>query len=181
MSTYLRSSGDPVSAPPGLPSEWPGAAAYDSGEQPLCAITRGPSGEHWEHFDHGADIGVRGFGPTKASAFEQAALAVTGVVTDPQAVMLRETVPILCEAADDELLLAAWLNAIVCEMDCRRMLFGRFHVVIENGRLTGTATGERTCVERHRPAVEIKGATYTALRLARTDDGGWLAQTVVDV
>ena len=28
----------------------------------------------WEHFEHGADIGVRGIGPTPASAFEQAAL-----------------------------------------------------------------------------------------------------------
>jgi len=28
----------------------------------------------WEHFEHGADIGVRGFGPTLAAAFEQAAL-----------------------------------------------------------------------------------------------------------
>jgi tRNA nucleotidyltransferase (CCA-adding enzyme) len=33
---------------------------------------------------------------------------------------------------------------------------------------------------RHHPAVEIKGATYTALRVAPVDDG-WLAQTVVDV
>ena len=28
---------------------------------------------HWEHFDHGPDIGVRGFGATQAAAFEQAA------------------------------------------------------------------------------------------------------------
>jgi tRNA nucleotidyltransferase (CCA-adding enzyme) len=28
---------------------------------------------HWEHFDHGAAIGVRGLGPTKAAAFEQVA------------------------------------------------------------------------------------------------------------
>ncbi len=37
----------------------------------------------WEHFEHGADIGVRGIGPTPASAFEQAALALTAVITDP--------------------------------------------------------------------------------------------------
>lgn len=30
----------------------------------------------WEFFDHGADIGVRGVGATKAAAFEQAALAL---------------------------------------------------------------------------------------------------------
>ena len=28
---------------------------------------------HREHFDHGSDIGVRGFGATETTAFEQAA------------------------------------------------------------------------------------------------------------
>ncbi|MBT9613287.1 MAG: archease, partial [Burkholderiales bacterium] len=35
---------------------------------------------HWEHFTHGADIGVRGFGNTPSEAFEQAALAMTAVI-----------------------------------------------------------------------------------------------------
>ena len=34
---------------------------------------------------------------------------------------------------------------------------------------------------RHEPAVEIKGATYTALRVERQKDDTWLAQCVVDV
>ncbi|MGZ5131614.1 MAG: archease [Caldimonas sp.] len=137
--------------------------------------------EHWEHFEHGADVGVRGFGLTKAAAFEQAAVALTAVITDPSRVNVQDTVPIACEAADDELLLAAWLNAIVYEMAVRRMLFGRFHVDLFDGRLQATAGGEPTSIERHEPAVEVKGATYTMLRVARTGDGGWLAQTVVDV
>lgn len=41
---------------------------------------------HWEHFEHGADIGVRGLGTTKAAAFEQAAVALVAVITDPQCV-----------------------------------------------------------------------------------------------
>jgi tRNA nucleotidyltransferase (CCA-adding enzyme) len=36
-------------------------------------------------------------------------------------------------------------------------------------------------VQQHRPAVEVKGATFTALRVSQRDDGLWLAQTVVDV
>jgi tRNA nucleotidyltransferase (CCA-adding enzyme) len=139
-----------------------------------------PMDDHWEHFEHGADIGVRGFGLTKAAAFEQAALALVAVIADPHRVAVRDTVSISCEAADDELLLAAWLNAVVYEIAVRRMLFGRFHVDLQDGRLEATASGEPISVERHEPAVEVKGATYTTLRVARTDDG-WLAQTVVDV
>jgi SHS2 domain-containing protein len=156
------------------------AAARPGAAAPVAA-DGSPGQGHWEHFDHDADIGVRGWGATKAEAFEQAALALTAVVTDPARVMARETVPIFCDAADDELLLAAWLNAIVGAMAVRRMLFARFHVEFDGNELNATATGERISVERHRPAVEVKGATFTALRVARTADDGWVAQTVVDV
>lgn len=135
---------------------------------------------HWEHFAHGADIGVRGLGATKAEAFEQAALALTAVITEPQGVAAQQTVQIRCEAPDDELLLADWLNALIYEMAVRHMLFGGFHVELDGTRLTAQARGEPVSVPRHHPAVEIKGATYTTLRVAPVE-GGWLAQTVVDV
>ena len=134
----------------------------------------------WEHYEHGADIGVRGFGATKAQAFEQAALAMTAVAVDPVAVEPRERVAICCEAPDDELLLAEWLNAVVYEMSVRRMLFSRFALQLDGGRLSGEAWGEPVDAARHHPAVEVKGATYTTLRVA-PHDGGWVAQTVVDV
>jgi len=38
----------------------------------------------WEHFSHDADVGVRGFGATPAQAFEQAALAMSAIVTREQ-------------------------------------------------------------------------------------------------
>src|SRR5574340_1133755 len=86
--------------------------------------------QHWEHFPHQADIGVRGFGATKAQAFEQAALAVTAVMVDPAEVRPRDAVQ------------------------------------LDGNRLSAQAWGEPVDVARHRPAVEIKGATYTALRVA---------------
>ena len=134
----------------------------------------------WELFDHGADIGVRGLAPTKAGAFAQAALAVTAVVTDPAGVAPTQAVDIVCAAPDDELLLAGWLNAVISEMATRRLLFGRFEVALDGQRLQARAWGEPASVARHQPAVEVKGATCTALRVAAVN-GGWLAQTVVDV
>ena len=134
----------------------------------------------WEHFPHGADVGVRGCGTSKAEAFAQAALAMTAVITDPATVEPREAVGVQCEAPDDELLLAEWLNSVVYEMATRRMLFSRFAVQFQGSRLTGQAWGEPVDAARHHPAVEVKGATYTQLRVAREADG-WVAQTVVDV
>jgi tRNA nucleotidyltransferase (CCA-adding enzyme) len=60
------------------------------------------------------------------------------------------------------------------------MLFSRFAVQIEGTRLSAAAWGEPVDVARHGPATEVKGATYTTLRVAR-EDGNWIAQTVVDV
>lgn len=134
----------------------------------------------WKHYPHEADVGVRGFGATPAEAFEQAALALTSVVCDLEDVKPLEKQSIHCQAPDLELLLAEWLNALIYEMATRRMLFSRFEAHIDGGLLRAQAWGERVDAARHRPAVEIKGATYTALRVAR-QDGQWLAQTVVDV
>jgi SHS2 domain-containing protein len=97
------------------------------------------------------------------------------------AVAAREPVAIACDAPDRELLLVAWLNAVVFEIATRRMLFRRFDVTIDGNRLRATAWGESIDPPRHHPAVEVKGATMTALRVAPGDDDAWTAQTVVDV
>ena len=135
----------------------------------------------WEHFAHEADMGVRGFGNTKAEAFEQAALALTAVIADPKSIQTEEVVNISCAAPDDELLFVDWLNALVYEMATRKMLFSRFEVQIEALQVHGRAWGEKVDVSRHRPAVEVKGATYTALRVAQTENKIWFAQCIVDV
>ena len=139
----------------------------------------------WEHFAHDADMGIRGLGATRDEAFEQAALAMIAVAADLAAVAALEAVSIECAAPDAELLLVDWLNGVIYEMATRRMLFRRFHVRIDEAgpgelRLRAQAWGERIDPARHGVAVEIKGATYTALRVAQ-DGGEWLAQTVVDV
>jgi SHS2 domain-containing protein len=135
----------------------------------------------WEHYAHGADIGVRGIGRSMAEAFEQAAVALAGVITDPARVEARTEVTIECEAPDPEVLLVDWLNALVYEMAVRRMILARFRVSLEGNQLHGTAWGEETDVARHEPAVEVKGATYTDLFVGRNPSGAWIAQCVVDV
>ena len=135
----------------------------------------------WSHFHHEADIGIRGIGRTREEAFEEAAVALTAVITDPESVACTTTILLDCEAPDPELLLVDWLNALVFEMATRRMLFSRFHVEIDGARLHATACGEPVAIDRHQPAAEVKGATYTALALREVRPGTWHAQCVVDV
>ena len=135
----------------------------------------------WEHFQHDADIGVRGSGRTLAEAFEQAALAMTAVIVEPETVAGSETITLSVSAPDVELLLTEWLNALIYEMATRRMLFARFQVELRGLELQGRAWGEPIDIERHQPAVEIKGATFTELHVGQSGDGVWHAQCVVDV
>ena len=146
--------------------------------QPRRART---SSSRWEHFPHDADIGVRGFAESPASAFEQGAVALSAVISDPACIEPRDAVSIKCETPDLELLFVEWLNTLIFEMATRRMIFARFAVSIEGNHLSGTAWGEPIDIERHQPATEVKGATYTQLHVRQATDGCWIAGCVVDV
>jgi tRNA nucleotidyltransferase (CCA-adding enzyme) len=135
----------------------------------------------WEHFEHRADMGVAGYGRTPEEALEQAALALTAILCDPATVAASKRVKIQCEAPDLELLLVDWLNALIYEMATRHLLFSRFRVQLDGGRLQGEAWGEPVDRARHQPAVEVKGATYTGLEVGQLPDGTWSARCVVDV
>jgi len=135
----------------------------------------------WEHFHHVADTGIRGCGTSLAAAFEQGALALTAVMTDPDAIEKNIEVTFGLQEADPEILFYDWLNALIYEMAVRGMLFGGFRVTIKNDVLQASARGEAVDRIRHAPAVEIKGATFTELKVYRQEDGTWVAQCVVDV
>jgi tRNA nucleotidyltransferase (CCA-adding enzyme) len=106
---------------------------------------------------------------------------MTAIVTDLAWVAPDQAVEIRCEAPDDELLLGDWLNALILEMAARHMLFSRFAVSLNRHRLHATAWGEAVDPQKHQPAVEVKGATYTELKVEQGESGQWLAQCVVDV
>lgn len=142
--------------------------------------TVGTASPSWELYAHGADVGIRGVGATLAESFEGIALALTSAVCELSAILPNHEVNIHCDAPDAESLLYEWVNALVYEMATRRMLFGRFRVSIVGTHLGAEAWGEPLDAERHQPAVEVKGATYTDLRVSVTG-GSWTAQCIIDV
>lgn len=136
---------------------------------------------HWEHVEHDADIGLRAWAPSRERLFEAMAEALTGLITDPGKVRPAESVTVHCEAPDDALLLTDWLNALIYEMATRRMLFGEWQVTIDDHTLDAVAMGEQVDRARHKPVVEVKGATYTSLSVTQDSEGTWHGQCIVDV
>lgn len=132
-------------------------------------------------FPHGADIGVRGLGRTRADAFAAAARALCSAVTDPAKVRATERIAIACAAPDDRLLFCDWLNAVIYEMAVRRMVFHRFEVALQGHALHAVAWGETVDPARHAPAAEPKGASMSGLKVEQRPDGTWVAECIVDV
>ena len=95
--------------------------------------------------------------------------------------LIQDRLDVECDEPDLEFLLTDWLNALIYRMATERMLFSQFDVRIDDGRLRAWLRGERVDPRRHRPAVEVKGATYTELSVARDAGGLWTARCVVDV
>jgi tRNA nucleotidyltransferase (CCA-adding enzyme) len=134
----------------------------------------------WEHFAHGADVGVCGWGPSLAAAFEEAGAALSEAVTRAP-IAPQTAVEIACQAPTNELLFVEWLNAIIYEMAVRRMIFGRYAVDIRDSSLQATAWGEVVEPKQHQPACEPKAATLTSLAVGKDREGTFKARCVVDV
>lgn len=131
----------------------------------------------WEHFEDGPRTGVRGFGSTPAEAFEQAGLAFTATLADPGRVGAWETIELRCEAPDLERLLGTWLRLLAAEAATRHLVFSRFELRLDGGRLTARVAGEHMDL-RHRRLPRL--AESAAVHAGRHGDG-WLAQASLDV
>lgn len=150
-----------------------GQRTHDAGGRAYASV-------RYETFEHEADIGVRGFGGSVEEAFAGAAAALYSVMVDLPRVEPRNERHVNVEAGDREQLLVEWLNALLAVSDIDRMVFSRFEVRILGERLEGSAWGEPLDRKKHRPNVEVKGATYHMLSVHERD-GEVVAQCVVDV
>lgn len=133
----------------------------------------------YEYFEHQADVGIVGRGRSLEEAFAEAAKAMFNLMVDIEAVRPIKTIEVECQAENEEELFVEWLNALLAEASINRMVFSHFGVQIKGGKLAGWARGEELDPDRHDVRTEVKGATYSQLKIVK--DGEFVAQCVVDV
>ncbi len=131
------------------------------------------------YFEHGADIGIVGRGDTLEQAFERAAEAMFGIMSDIAGLRAEVTVPIEFEEQDIEIALVTWLNLLLAHARDQHTVFGRFRLTREGNLWRGEASGQHWDAGMER-GVEVKGATLTMLSVKQWD-GQWEARCVVDV
>ncbi|NJF24590.1 archease [Thermococcus sp. Bubb.Bath] len=139
----------------------------------------------WEHYEHTADIGVRGFGSTLEEAFEAVALGLFDVMVDVGKVEPRECRGVEAEEEDLEALLYSFLEELLVLHDMEGLVFGDVKVSIEKTKdgykLKAKACGEPLNLEKHNPKEEVKAITYHEMEIKRLPDGRWMAQFVPDL
>jgi SHS2 domain-containing protein len=133
----------------------------------------------YDYFEHEADIGVIGRGPTMEAAFVAAAQAMFAIMGEPAQVDQTLSIATDFEETDPELALVTWLNRLLTQAGLQGAVFSRFELAREGDRYQGRAFGSPWSEAMER-GTEVKGATLTALSVKRTD-GEWEARCVVDV
>lgn len=131
------------------------------------------------YFEHEADIGIIGRGPTLARAFETAASAMFAIMAEPEKLHPSLSVQFEFEESDPEFALVTMLNRLLAEARLHQAVFCRFKVAQDGLRWEVEAFGEPWNEGMER-GTEVKGATLTMLSV-KAVDSGWEARCVVDV
>ncbi len=138
------------------------------------------SGVGFEVLEHTADAGVLARGRTLAEAFAQTAVGMYSLMVALD--QIRETemceVAIRGETAED--LLVAWLLELLFLTETQDLLFRRFDVEIDDGRVAARAYGEQIDPQRHELGAAIKGVTRHMLEVS-SEDGGYRTRVLFDI
>lgn len=140
-----------------------------------------------EALPHTADVGLRGWGPTAAAAFEEAGAALAELTAEfvaPEGVHRARREAIALEAHDLVGLAYAWLNELVALVDIHGAIADVEIASIERttddwrlrGRV-GLAPFDGQVVRRR---ADVKSATYHGLSVV-DDDGAWTLTAYIDV
>ena len=125
----------------------------------------------WEHFEVEADVGVRGWGATRAEAFAQATLGVFALLVTPEDVQERERREVRAQADSPEALLVAWIDECLYVHEIEGFAACDVEVTecsdtVVHGRLLG----EPIEPGRHRLGTVVKGATLHGISVTAEND-----------
>jgi tRNA nucleotidyltransferase (CCA-adding enzyme) len=135
-------------------------------------------------FDHTADIGLVVSAPTVSALFEEAAVALTAVLSGSAPVDPSERVSVSLTACSVEQLLVDWLVELLGRFDIELWLTGSGQLLVEqrgdSWHLGGVIAGASLDPRGQTAALPVKGITYHRLSVRQTTDGWW-ATIVLDV
>ena len=137
----------------------------------------------YELFEHTADLGLRARGDDLPAVFADTGRALyAAIVARPEKVRPHRQVQFVLSGEALDLLLFDWLAELLYRFDSEGFVGSEIELTLDDsGRLEAIVSGEPLDEARHGRAREVKAITYHGLRLEQGDDGGWLAEVIVDI
>jgi SHS2 domain-containing protein len=122
--------------------------------------------------EHTADAFIEAYGVNLEEAFENAAAAMTDVMTELEKVEPINEEKFVVKGRDEPALLYSWLEELLLEFELKGKLFSRFKIsnieeITEGFRLFARAWGEEYDSEKHPSKVGIKAATYHQMEIIK--------------
>jgi SHS2 domain-containing protein len=121
----------------------------------------------WKHFDVEADVGVQAWGPTRAVAFEQAALGMFALIVAPDDVTPTEIREVRAQGDSPDDLLVNGLNECLYVHEIEGFAVRAVEVTgLEESTVHGLLHGEELDRARHRLGTVVKAVTLHQARVA---------------
>ena len=135
----------------------------------------------YEQFPHTADIGIRVFGKDLKELFENAAFALFDTLADLEGLKPSIDEAVKVEGDTPEDLLVAWLDELLYIFYTKDIIFSEFRIEeLSDKKLTARASGKSVSSNRNRLKTEIKAATYSGLKIDKSNNG-YKVEIILDV
>jgi len=139
----------------------------------------------FEWVEHTADIGFKAYGRSLEGAFENAALALTEIITSLEDVKAENKVNIKIVSEDIESLLFDWLDHFLYLFDAKELIHSRFEIseISEKDgefKLVASAWGEKFDPKKHALGTEVKAITYHMMEIGQSEEQCFV-QVIVDI
>ena len=141
--------------------------------------------KRFKFLEHTADAYVEAYGANLEEAFENAAVAMTNVMTEIEKAEAKIQESFVVKAQDESALLYNWLEELLLEFELRSRLFSRFEIAkIEKTpdafKLYARAWGEKYDRKKHPSKVGIKAATYHQMEIVK-DPNSVTVRFILDI
>lgn len=127
----------------------------------------------YEYLDHPADIQVHSWGDTLSEAFEQAAIAMFGYMTELDTVEEASSFSIEVEGHDVESLLFNFLDEFLFNFSAEPFFVPKKVKITEfdkkSFRIKAKGFGETFDLSKHPQGTEVKAITYSNLQIYDTE------------
>jgi len=135
----------------------------------------------YKFINHTADVGIKVWGESLQSLFENAAYSMFDILTELDKVKVKEPLGVEIEGKSTDELLADWLRNLLYKFNGEGYLLREFNIEeISKKGLKAKVRGEKLDLSRHTLKTEIKAVTYHQLEVKKTAKG-WEAQIIFDV